>query len=274
MATRLNLEEQLLFAGLRPILKAYTPIRQGGLCGPEVWVRPPQIKFYPEEQLLFAGPHPIFYPSGFFRRGHYRCVPLGVNIWGHPLAQCRARVKWGAQAKFWGDAARYTHTHTHTHPPSHTHPPTHTHAHTYIHTPTHFHFYIRDGRVFFLFFQKLETEKSDISLRLSLSDNSEVAFWHNGIEETKLLFLTFSLKKSWNYVFESKSNYRFWEQTFNSIQAVNLNWVTSLISNANLIFFFISQRYNLNLKLIPKNKMIYILRIVILKLFWRVIEDW
>jgi hypothetical protein len=51
---------------------------------------------------------------------------------------------------------------------------------------------------FFFFFQKLETEKSDISLRLvlSLSDNSEVTFWHKEIEEKKLLFLTFSLEKS------------------------------------------------------------------------------
>ncbi len=30
-------------------------------------------------------------------------VPLGADIWGRPLARCRARVKWGAHAKFWGD---------------------------------------------------------------------------------------------------------------------------------------------------------------------------
>ncbi len=39
-------EEQLLFAGPHPILKANTPIRWSGPYGPGVGVSPPQIKFY------------------------------------------------------------------------------------------------------------------------------------------------------------------------------------------------------------------------------------
>ena len=39
-------EEQILFAGLLSILNAYTPFCWVGPCGPQVWVSPPQIKFY------------------------------------------------------------------------------------------------------------------------------------------------------------------------------------------------------------------------------------
>ncbi len=46
----------------------------------------------------------------------------GADIWGRPLARCRARVKWGAHANFRGDGLCGSggrppdiHTHTHTH---------------------------------------------------------------------------------------------------------------------------------------------------------------
>ena len=51
---------------------------------------------------------------------------------------------------------------------------------------------------FFFFFQKLETEKSDISLRLvlSLSDNSEVTFWGNRWDVRLDFVRQFELTKS------------------------------------------------------------------------------
>ncbi len=74
-------------------------------------------------------PPPNSVPFRVFQTGSLWGVPPGANIWGRPLAWCRARVKWGAHAKFRGDGlcgsgGRLLDIHTHTH--------------------THFHLYIRD----------------------------------------------------------------------------------------------------------------------------------
>ncbi len=55
-------------------------------------------------------PQPILLPFRVFQTGS-----LGSTFGGCPLARCRARVKWGTHAKFWGDTYIHTHTHTHFH---------------------------------------------------------------------------------------------------------------------------------------------------------------
>ncbi len=39
----------------------------------------------PTPRSFFAGPHSILYPSGFFRRGHYRGYPQGSTFWVTPV---------------------------------------------------------------------------------------------------------------------------------------------------------------------------------------------
>ncbi len=42
------------------------------------------IQTHPEEQILFAGPRPILYSSGFFRWGHYRGYPGDQHLGSPP----------------------------------------------------------------------------------------------------------------------------------------------------------------------------------------------
>ncbi len=76
-------KEQLLFAGPRPILKAYTPIWQGGPCGPQVWVSPPTNKILhgkptPRSNFYLLAPAQFFTLQGFSD---------GITIGGIPRGQ-------------------------------------------------------------------------------------------------------------------------------------------------------------------------------------------
>jgi hypothetical protein len=69
---------------------------------------------------LFDGPRPILYPSGFFRRGHYRGYPRGSTFWVAPWLG--AEPGWNEEPmpnfKVIGcvgpAAGRRTYTHTYT----------------------------------------------------------------------------------------------------------------------------------------------------------------
>ena len=89
------------------------------------WGEPPQINFLytnpPRGATFVCWPPPNSLPFREFQMGSLKGVPLGADILGHPLAWCRAQVKWGAHAKFWGDSLCRSggrppdiHTHTHT----------------------------------------------------------------------------------------------------------------------------------------------------------------
>ncbi len=95
-----------------------------GPCGLWVGVSPPQIKFLhtnpPRGATFVCWPPPNSLPFRVLQMGSLKGVPPGVNISGCPLARCRARVKWGAHAKFQGDwlcrsGGRPPDLHTHIH---------------------------------------------------------------------------------------------------------------------------------------------------------------
>ena len=108
-------------------------------------LRAPGLGEPPTNKILHGKPTPrsnfcLLAPTQFFTlQGFSDGVTVGgtpgVNIWVRPLARCRARVKWGAHAKFWGDGLCGSGGRP---------PDTHTHTHTYTHT--HFHLYIVDSR--------------------------------------------------------------------------------------------------------------------------------